>query len=347
MMAVLLAATSRGDAGDAAQARGSLVAAPRPHPQRKNYKYGMQRPAAGADAPARGQAPARAIGLAQYADDAAVNAVDVLDDAAPDDTLPAWPHRTTRLVRAPVTEVLPVEELDTPNEAAVERQAQFQPRETAPPLEPAVDLDETAAQKRLRARLVRPFKKMNDIRPYDDYEPDSTAAQQDRCFNLCPRPGSPYCPDCIKSEDNIGDVALNCPECPVELDLRDSSRFTGQSLEYPVRNFAHINYCWEPTNLYSLPLYFQDPCLERYGHTRHYLIQPFFSNALFAAQFFGLPYQMSIDPVWKKRYALGYYRPGQYVPYQYFQVPWNTQAAITEAAVLTGAYFLFAPSVSP
>ena len=58
-------------------------------------------------------------------------------------------------------------------------------------------------------------------------------------------------------------------------------------------------------------------------------------------------YQMSIDPPWKKRYALGWYRPGQYVPYKYYQVPWNTQAAITEAGVLTGAYFLFAPGISP
>jgi hypothetical protein len=77
------------------------------------------------------------------------------------------------------------------------------------------------------------------------------------------------------------------------------------------------------------------------------LIQPFFSAAKFAVQFVGLPYQMSIDPVCKRRYVLGWHRPGQFVPYKCYQIPWNTQAAVTEAAVLTGAFFLFAPSVSP
>ncbi|MGQ0634926.1 MAG: hypothetical protein ACT4QC_09970 [Planctomycetaceae bacterium] len=216
-----------------------------------------------------------------------------------------------------------------------------------PPAPPGVagSDEDTPAQKRLRAQLVRPFKRIDAIRPYFDYEPDAETQKLDRCYNLCPRPGSPECPECESS--NGEPLASACPECPVELDLRDSSRFTGQSLDYPIRNFPHIHYCWEPTNLYSLPLYFQDPCLERYGHTRHYLIQPVFSGALFAAQFLGLPYQMSIDPMWKKRYALGWYRPGQYVPYKYYQVPWNTQAALTEAGVITGAYFLFAPGVSP
>ena len=48
------------------------------------------------------------------------------------------------------------------------------------------------------------------------------------------------------------------------------------------RAFGQINYHWEPSNLYHLPIYFEDFCLERYGHTRHYLIQPFVSGGLFA-----------------------------------------------------------------
>jgi hypothetical protein len=56
---------------------------------------------------------------------------------------------------------------------------------------------------------------------------------------------------------------------------------------------------------------------------------------------------MTIDPIAKKRYALGWFRPGQYVPYKYYQVPWNTEAAVVEAGVIAGSYFLFAPGVGP
>jgi hypothetical protein len=186
---------------------------------------------------------------------------------------------------------------------------------------------------------ARPFKKISDIMPYFDYEPDHEIASRDRCFNLCPRPQDAGCPECDPSDPN-------CPECPVDLDLRTASH-DGTMATYQPRNFAHIHYCWEPSNLYHYPLYFEDFALERYGHSRHALIQPFFSAARFATQFVGLPYQMSIDPICKERYTLGWYRPGACVPHMYYQVPWNTQAALTEAGVLTGAYFLFAPGVGP
>lgn len=268
----------------------------------------------------------------------------------PSESLPEWPRAMRRDIRAPIPAI---DETDLSNGPSAALQAAAQNDRYASPQygnpQAAPPDDETPAQRRLREMLVRPFKRMHEINPYFDYEPDPETAKQDRCFNLCPRPGSPDCPDCEPFDANRAADAgrLVCPECPAELDLRDSSRYTGQSLEYPVRNFAHINYCWEPTNLYNLPLYFQDACLERYGHTRHYTIQPLFSVGLFATQLVGLPYQMSIDPVWKKRYALGWYRPGQCVPYKYYQIPWNTQAALTEAGVITGAYFLFAPAVSP
>jgi hypothetical protein len=113
------------------------------------------------------------------------------------------------------------------------------------------------------------------------------------------------------------------------------------------RPFAEICYCWEASNTFHYPIYFEDVSLERYGHSRHFLIQPFFSASYAAVQFVGLPYQMTIDQVRKKRYTLGWYRPGTYVPHRYHQVPWNTQAALTELGVVTGAYFLFAPGVSP
>lgn len=253
-------------------------------------------------------------------------------------SLPQWPHSVGA---SAVEELAPSH---SPASDAVEKLAQNSALEPTP--ESADDVDSRRA--RLRDQLTRPFKQMKAIRPYYDYEPDSEQLASDRCFNLCPRPGSPDCPECQNPDANGNPQGgMTCPDCPLEIDLRDTARLVGSINDFPVRSFPHLNYCWEPTNLYSYPLYFEDHCLERYGHTRHFLIQPAFSVGLFCAQFVGLPYQMTIDPVAKKRYALGWYRPGQYVPYKYYQVPWNTEAALVEAGVIAGSYFLFAPGVGP
>ena len=98
---------------------------------------------------------------------------------------------------------------------------------------------------------------------------------------------------------------------------------------------------WEASNLYHNPLYFDDPTLERYGHTHHEIVQPFVSTGRFAAQVLGLPYSMTIDPICKKRYTLGFYRPGECVPYLYHQVPFNEDAFATTFAFYSGMFFLF------
>lgn len=232
-------------------------------------------------------------------------------------------------------------DLAAPKSDVVAQSRPYEPR-------PLADDDLAARRERFRKQISRPFKQMREINPFYDYEPDAEVLEKDRCYNLCPRPGSPDCPECAEiGPDGPVEGRLNCPECPEEIDLRDTARVVASINDFPVRSFPHLDYCWEPTNLSAYPLYFEDFSLERYGHTRHYLLQPPFSVGLFAAQFVLLPYQMAIDPPWCKRYALGYYRPGQYVPPRYYQVPWNTHAFLTEAAVVTGAAFLFAPSLSP
>jgi hypothetical protein len=106
------------------------------------------------------------------------------------------------------------------------------------------------------------------------------------------------------------------------------------------RAFPDVAMPWEPTNFYHYPLYFEDPALERYGHTRPFVIQPFFSGARFMGQLLSLPYQMTIDPVCKEMYALGWYRPGECAPKLKYQVPFNAQAAAVQAGVTTGMFFL-------
>ena len=110
--------------------------------------------------------------------------------------------------------------------------------------------------------------------------------------------------------------------------------------EFPARVFESQVYRWKPSDLYHFPLYFEDPPLERYGHTHHELLQPFISAHRFGIQLIGLPYQMTIDPVLKKTYALGWYRPGEPAPMLLYQVPWNFEAAAAEAGVITGLFFL-------
>ena len=188
----------------------------------------------------------------------------------------------------------------------------------------------------------RRFKKIDEILPYYDYTRDRATR---RCDNLCPRPQGVDCPECIRDNDEYS--AENCPECPNEIRLVDVDPRSSQVAAIGNRPFLPVQYEWEASNLYHLPIYFEDFCLERYGHTRHHLIQPFVSTGLFATQLLGIPYQMTIDPICKKRYVLGWHRPGDCVPHRYHQIPWNTEAAIVEAGFVTGGYFLFAPGVSP
>ena len=110
--------------------------------------------------------------------------------------------------------------------------------------------------------------------------------------------------------------------------------------EYQPRQASPTVYQWAPTNFYHYPLYFEDPSLERYGHTHHPIVQPFASTGLFATQLVGLPYQMALHPIHSKQYALGYYRPGEYAPKKYYQIPFNEEATVVEVATIVGLFLI-------
>ena len=97
---------------------------------------------------------------------------------------------------------------------------------------------------------------------------------------------------------------------------------------------------WAPTNFYHYPLYFEDPALERYGHTYSPLVQPFASTGRFAVQLAGLPYQMALHPVASRQYALGYYRPGEEAPKKLYQIPFNTEATVVQTAAIIGLFLI-------
>ena len=97
---------------------------------------------------------------------------------------------------------------------------------------------------------------------------------------------------------------------------------------------------WAPSNLWYHPLYFEDPGLERYGHTRHPLIQPFASTGRFFGQVAGLPYQVALHPFHSREYALGYYQPGEWAPKKRYQIPFNEEAAASEFLWITALVLL-------
>jgi hypothetical protein len=111
------------------------------------------------------------------------------------------------------------------------------------------------------------------------------------------------------------------------------------------RTWAAQRKYWAAAATCHLPLYFQDPVLERYGHSveqfvgpvgryltyplddptqstqRNQILQPFFSWGLFCFQIAALPYNVIMDPPWEAQYDLGYYRPGDNVPTDTYWLP--------------------------
>jgi hypothetical protein len=168
--------------------------------------------------------------------------------------------------------------------------------------------------------------KVTSILPFADYEPDPIIARDDPCQNLCPRPDGAPCKPNANGRP---------PECPKEVQLGEA--------QYVQRSYSPALYTWEASNICYNPLYFQDPALERYGHTYPFFLQPVASIGRFAVQFVGLPYQMTIDQPRSAVFPLGYYRPGECAPKLCYQIPWNTHAAAVEAATVTGVWALFAP----
>jgi hypothetical protein len=168
----------------------------------------------------------------------------------------------------------------------------------------------------------RKLKKITEIQPYSNYEPDPLVRAEDPCRNLCPRPDGAPC-------DPLNGTP---PACPDEVVLSNE--------EYIPRCFEENVFAWEASNIWYNPLYYEDVALERYGHTYPCFIQPFVSVGKFSVQLVGLPYQMGIDPPWKRIYPLGYYRPGEWAPKLHYQIPWNTRAALIQGGVTTGMIFL-------
>jgi len=114
-------------------------------------------------------------------------------------------------------------------------------------------------------------------------------------------------------------------------------RFGGDT--YVPRNFPDMGVCWTAPHTKYYPLYFEDPALERYGHTHHNLIQPIISSARMSGQLVMMPYQLAMvrhgncTRRWAGTDRATWYR-------NYVIVPMEHQAALVEAAAVTGFIYV-------
>ena len=117
--------------------------------------------------------------------------------------------------------------------------------------------------------------------------------------------------------------------------------------ECPLTGYGTDVRCWTPqtftftaSNLCHKPLYFQDIQLERYGHSRGPILQPFASAAHFFGNIAILPYNTGVYPPNECRYALGYYRPGDCAPWLRTPLPISRRGMLYQAGFVTGATLL-------
>jgi hypothetical protein len=105
---------------------------------------------------------------------------------------------------------------------------------------------------------------------------------------------------------------------------------------YLARSWQPSTLTWKATGVSHKPLYFEEPQLERYGHTTGHFMQPVVSGAHFFLNLVALPYNAGINPPWECQYPLGYYRPGSCAPWLVPPVPLSVRGALWEAGVLVG-----------
>ena len=109
---------------------------------------------------------------------------------------------------------------------------------------------------------------------------------------------------------------------------------------YKPRRWVPMTMTWTASNLCHNPLYFQDVNLERYGHTHGPVLEPVVQSAHFFANIAVLPYKMGVHCPSECQYALGYYRPGNCAPWITPPVPISVRGAISQAATMTGLFWL-------
>lgn len=105
------------------------------------------------------------------------------------------------------------------------------------------------------------------------------------------------------------------------------------------RQLAGLTYRWQAANTCHLPLYFEEPMLERHGQQCcPTWIQPAVSGSKFVSNLILYPYKATLHPAFENRYTLGHFRPGSGAPCLRDSLPWSTDAALVQAGATTGVF---------
>lgn len=120
------------------------------------------------------------------------------------------------------------------------------------------------------------------------------------------------------------------------------------------RPWAYSCYQWEAPATRHLPLLFEEPNLERLGHTYGFCdvglcdepprggerIQPIISMAHFIGRIPVIPYMAGVHPLTEPIYTLGADRPGSPVPYRKYLPHCSLRGAIYQAGFMVGTAFI-------
>jgi len=160
-------------------------------------------------------------------------------------------------------------------------------------------------------------------------------------------PPAPAAPSDTTSSDLRTQTQLDISRAPSPAEARPIKAIPVPEdwVPLPPRNWSPQRKYWAAAATCHLPLYFQDPVLERYGHSveqfvgpvgrfltypvddptqstqRNQMLQPFFSAGLMGLQIIAWPYNLIMDPPWEAQYDLGYYRPGDNIPTDTYWLP--------------------------
>ena len=105
---------------------------------------------------------------------------------------------------------------------------------------------------------------------------------------------------------------------------------------YLARSWQPSTLTWKATGVCHKPLYFEEPQLERYGHTTGHFMQPLLSGAHFFLNLVALPYNAASIRRGNANIRLGYYRPGSCAPWLVPPVPLSVRGALWEAGAIVG-----------
>ena len=150
---------------------------------------------------------------------------------------------------------------------------------------------------------------------------------------------------------------IEAQECPTPRDLKPIREITNRIAAEPglfpqecslgdepfqPRQFARTTFTWRASALCHKPLYFEQPGVERYGHTFGPFLQPVIGTGHFFTSVIMLPYKMGMEPPWECVYPLGVYRPGSCAPYTIGPVPISVRGIATQAVGTLGFVYVFA-----